>query len=201
MRTLEGKVVAEGIRIGIVVARFNEFITSKLLGGAIDGLVRHGMNEEDVDVAWVPGAFEIPLIAKKMAKSGKYDAVIALGAVIRGSTSHYDYVCNEVSKGVAAASMESGVPVMFGVVTTENIEQAIERAGTKAGNKGYDCALGAIEMVNLIRTMDVECSGTVDLIALYRCDSIRVRGSGGVLMSGAGPGPAPVFCHGYRRMI
>ena len=155
MRTLEGKVVAEGIRIGIVVARFNEFITSKLLGGAIDGLVRHGMNEEDVDVAWVPGAFEIPLIAKKMAKSGKYDAVIALGAVIRGSTSHYDYVCNEVSKGVATASMESGVPVMFGVVTTENIEQAIERAGTKAGNKGYDCALGAIEMVNLIRTMDV----------------------------------------------
>ena len=155
MRTLEGKVVAEGIRIGIVVARFNEFITSKLLGGAIDGLVRHGMNEEDVDVAWVPGEFEIPLIAKKMAKSGKYDAVIALGAVIRGSTSHYDYVCNEVSKGVAAASMESGVPVMFGVVTTENIEQAIERAGTKAGNKGYDCALGAIEMVNLIRTMDV----------------------------------------------
>ncbi len=155
MRTLEGKVVAEGIRIGIVVARFNEFITSKLLGGAVDGLVRHGMNEEDIDVAWVPGAFEIPLIAKKMAKSGKYDAVIALGAVIRGSTSHYDYVCNEVSKGVAAASMESGVPVMFGVVTTENIEQAIERAGTKAGNKGYDCALGAIEMVNLIRTMDV----------------------------------------------
>ena len=155
MRTLEGKVVVEGIRIGIVVARFNEFITSKLLGGAIDGLVRHGMNEDDVDVAWVPGAFEIPLIAKKMAKSGKYDAVIALGAVIRGSTSHYDYVCNEVSKGVAAASMESGVPVMFGIVTTENIEQAIERAGTKAGNKGYDCALGAIEMVNLIRTMDV----------------------------------------------
>lgn len=153
MRTLEGKVVAEGIRIGIVVARFNEFITSKLLGGAIDGLVRHGMNEEDVDVAWVPGAFEIPLIAKKMAKSGKYDAVIALGAVIRGSTSHYDYVCNEVSKGVAAASLDSGVPVMFGVVTTENIEQAIERAGTKAGNKGYDCALGAIEMVNLIREM------------------------------------------------
>ena len=155
MRTLEGKVVAEGILIGIVVARFNEFITSKLLGGAVDGLVRHGMNEEDIDVAWVPGAFEIPLIAKKMAKSGKYDAVIALGAVIRGSTSHYDYVCNEVSKGVAAASMESGVPVMFGVVTTENIEQAIERAGTKAGNKGYDCALGAIEMVNLIRNLDV----------------------------------------------
>ena len=154
MRILEGKMVAEGVKIGIVVARFNEFITSKLLGGAVDGLVRHGMNEDDVDVAWVPGAFEIPLIAKKMAKSGKYDAVIALGAVIRGSTSHYDYVCNEVSKGVAAASMESGVPVMFGIVTTENIEQAIERAGTKAGNKGYDCALGAIEMVNLIRTME-----------------------------------------------
>ena len=153
MRTLDGEMVADGIKIGIVVARFNEFITSKLLGGAMDGLVRHGMDEDDVDVAWVPGAFEIPLIAKKMANSGKYDAVIALGAVIRGSTSHYDYVCNEVSKGVAAASMESGVPVMFGIVTTENIEQAIERAGTKAGNKGYDCALGAIEMVNLIRTM------------------------------------------------
>ncbi len=155
MGIYEGKVVAEGIKVGIVVARFNEFITSKLLGGAMDGLVRHGMNEDDVDVAWVPGAFEIPLIAKKMANSGKYDAVIALGAVIRGSTSHYDYVCNEVSKGVAAASMESGVPVMFGIVTTENIEQAIERAGTKAGNKGYDCALGAIEMVNLIRGMEV----------------------------------------------
>ena len=129
MRTLEGKMVADGIKIGIVVARFNEFITSKLLGGAMDGLVRHGMDEDDVDVAWVPGAFEIPLIAKKMANSGKYDAVIALGAVIRGSTSHYDYVCNEVSKGVAAASMESGVPVMFGVVTTENIEQAIGTMG------------------------------------------------------------------------
>ena len=153
MRTLEGKMVADGIKIGIVVARFNEFITSKLLGGALDTLHRHETADEDVDVAWVPGAFEIPLIAKKMANSGKYDAVIALGAVIRGSTSHYDYVCNEVSKGVAAASMESGVPVMFGIVTTENIEQAIERAGTKAGNKGYDCALGAIEMVNLIRTM------------------------------------------------
>lgn len=155
MRTLEGKMIAKGIRIGIVVSRFNEFITSKLLGGAMDGLLRHDVSEDNVDVAWVPGAFEIPLIASKMAGSGKYDAVICLGAVIRGSTSHYDYVCNEVSKGVAAASMESGVPVMFGVVTTENIEQAIERAGTKAGNKGYDCALGAIEMVNLIRTMDV----------------------------------------------
>ena len=153
MKTFEGKMVAKGVRIGIVVARFNEFITSKLLGGAMDGLIRHDIDEDNIDVAWVPGAFEIPLIAKKMAKSGKYDAVIALGAVIRGSTSHYDYVCNEVSKGVAAASLDSGIPVMFGVVTTENIEQAIERAGTKAGNKGYDCALGAIEMVNLIREM------------------------------------------------
>ena len=151
MRTLEGKVVAEGMKVGIVVARFNEFITSKLLSGAIDGLVRHDVNEDDVDVAWVPGAFEIPLVASKMAKSRKYDAVICLGAVIRGSTSHYDYVCNEVSKGIAAVSMENDIPVMFGVITTENIEQAIERSGSKAGNKGYECALGAIEMVNLIR--------------------------------------------------
>ena len=154
MKTFEGKMVAKGIRVGIVVARFNEFITSKLLGGAMDALVRHDINEDDVDVAWVPGAFEIPLIAKKMAKSGKYDAVICLGAVIRGSTSHYDYVCSEVSKGIASVSLDSGIPVMFGVVTTENIEQAIERAGTKAGNKGYDCALGAIEMVNLVRAID-----------------------------------------------
>lgn len=155
MKTLEGKMTAREIRIGIVAARFNEFITSRLVGGALDGLRRHDVGEDSIDVAWVPGAFEIPLIAKKMAKSGKYDAVICLGAVIRGSTSHYDYVCNEVSKGIAAVSMETEVPVMFGVVTTENIEQAIERAGTKAGNKGYDCALGAIEMVNLIRTMDL----------------------------------------------
>ncbi len=154
MNVFEGKVVSENIKIGIVAARFNEFITSKLLGGAMDGLKRHNVNENDIDVAWVPGAFEIPLIAKKMAKSGKYDAVICLGAVIRGSTSHYDYVCNEVSKGIAAVSMDSEIPVMFGVVTTENIEQAIERAGTKAGNKGYDCALGAIEMVNLIREIE-----------------------------------------------
>lgn len=154
MNVFEGKIVSENIKIGIVAARFNEFITSKLLGGALDGLKRHNVNENDIDVAWVPGAFEIPLIAKKMANSGKYDAVICLGAVIRGSTSHYDYVCNEVSKGIAAVSMNSDIPVMFGVVTTENIEQAIERAGTKAGNKGYDCALGAIEMVNLIREMD-----------------------------------------------
>lgn len=154
MNVFEGKVVSENIKIGIVAARFNEFITSKLLGGALDGLKRHNVNENDIDVAWVPGAFEIPLIAKKMANSGKYDAVICLGAVIRGSTSHYDYVCNEVSKGIAAVSMNSDIPVMFGVITTENIEQAIERAGTKAGNKGYDYALGAIEMVNLIREMD-----------------------------------------------
>ena len=163
MKTLERKLVANDLKNGIVAARFNEFITSKLLGGAMDGLLRHEVQEEDIHVAWVPGAFEIPLIASKMAKSGTYDAVICLGAVIRGSTSHYDYVCNEVSKGIAAVSLETGVPVMFGVLTTENIEQAIERAGTKAGNKGYDCALGnkgaecaqgAIEMVNLIRQIE-----------------------------------------------
>ena len=151
MKIYEGKLVSEGVKVGIVAARFNEFITSKLLAGAVDGLKRHEVKGEDIEVAWVPGAFEIPLIAKKMAMSKKYDAVICLGALIRGSTSHYDYVCNEVSKGVAAVSLESEIPVMFGVVTTENIEQAIERAGTKAGNKGYDCALGAVEMVNLIR--------------------------------------------------
>lgn len=151
MKTLEGNLVAKEIKIGIVAARFNEFITSKLLGGAMDGLLRHEVREEDIHVAWVPGAFEIPLIAAKMAKSGKYDAVICLGAVIRGSTSHYDYVCNEVSKGVAQAGLSSGIPVLFGVITTENIEQAIARAGSKAGNKGYDCALSAVEMVNLMR--------------------------------------------------
>ncbi len=151
MTTFEGKLVSKDIRVGIVAARFNEFITSKLLGGALDGLKRHEVSEDQIDVAWVPGAFEIPLIASKMAKSGKYDAVICLGAVIRGSTSHYDYVCSEVSKGIAHVSLSSDIPVMFGVLTTENIEQAIERAGTKAGNKGFDCAVGAIEMVNLIR--------------------------------------------------
>lgn len=154
MKTFEGKLVSKEIKVGIVASRFNEFITSKLLSGAMDGLLRHDVREEDVHVAWVPGAFEIPLIASKMAKSGKYDAVICLGAVIRGSTSHYDYVCNEASKGIAAVSLETGVPVMFGVLTTENIEQAIERAGTKAGNKGYECAEGAIEMVNLIRALE-----------------------------------------------
>ena len=155
IKVLEGNVVAkEGMKVGIVAARFNEFIVSKLVAGAQDALVRHDVKEEDIDLAWVPGAFEIPLIASKMAKSGKYDAVIALGAVIRGSTTHYDYVCSEVSKGIANVSLNSDIPVMFGVITTENIEQAIERAGTKAGNKGYDCALGAIEMVNLIRNIE-----------------------------------------------
>ena len=153
MKTFEGKLVSENLRIGIVAARFNEFITTKLLGGAMDGLIRHNVSEDDIHVAWVPGAFEIPLIASKMAKSGKYDAVICLGAVIRGSTSHYDYVCNEVSKGIASVSLESGVPVLFGVLTTENIEQAIERAGTKAGNKGYDCAMGALEMIDLMKQL------------------------------------------------
>ena len=154
MNVFEGKVVSEGMKVGIVAARFNEFIVSKLVAGAQDALVRHDVKEEDIDLAWVPGAFEIPLIASKMAKSGKYDAVIALGAVIRGSTTHYDYVCSEVSKGIANVSLNSDIPVMFGVITTENIEQAIERAGTKAGNKGYDCALGAIEMVNLLRNIE-----------------------------------------------
>jgi len=151
MKVFEGSFAAKGIRVGIVAARFNEFITSKLLDGALDCLRRHDVNEESIDVAWVPGAFEIPLIASKMAKSGKYDAVICLGAVIRGGTTHYDYVCSEVSKGIANVSLNSDVPVLFGVLTTENIEQAIERAGTKVGNKGYDCAAGAIEMANLIR--------------------------------------------------
>ena len=151
MKTFEGKLVSEDMKVGIIAARFNEFITSKLLSGALDTLIRHEVKEENIQVAWVPGAFEIPLIASKMAESGKYDAVICLGAVIRGSTSHYDYVCNEVSKGIASVSLKSGIPVMFGVLTTENIEQAIERAGSKAGNKGSECAQGAIEMVNLIR--------------------------------------------------
>lgn len=153
MKTFEGRLVAEGLKVGIIVARFNEFIGSKLLSGAIDGLVRHGMDENDIEVAWVPGAFEIPVAAQRMAQSKKYDAIICLGAVIKGSTSHYDYVCAEVSKGVASVSLQYGLPVMFGVLTTDNIEQAIERAGTKAGNKGYDCALSAIEMANLFRQM------------------------------------------------
>lgn len=153
MKKIEGMIVANGAKIGIVAARFNEFIVSKLVSGAEDALLRHSVNPDDISVAWAPGAFEIPVVAKKMAMSGKYDAVICLGAVIRGATSHYDYVCNEVSKGIASVSLESGIPVMFGVVTTENIEQAIERAGTKAGNKGYDCAMGALEMIDLMKQL------------------------------------------------
>ena len=151
MKILEGNLVAQNIKVALVASRFNEFIVSKLISGAVDGLKRHNVADDDITRAWVPGAFEIPLIASKLAKSGKYDAVICLGAVIRGATSHYDYVCNEVSKGVAHVSLETGIPVLFGVLTTDTIEQAIERAGTKAGNKGYDCALSAIEMVNLSR--------------------------------------------------
>ena len=154
MRTFEGHVTGGNIRVGIVAARFNEFIVGKLVAGALDGLKRHEVDEDQIDIAWVPGAFEIPLICQKMVKSGKYDAIIALGAVIRGSTTHYDYVCSEVSKGVANVALNADIPVMFGAVTTENIEQAIERAGSKAGNKGYDCALGALEMVNLIREIE-----------------------------------------------
>lgn len=151
---LEGNVVAKkSTKVCIVAARFNEFIVSKLVEGANDGLVRHGVDADNIDVAWVPGAFEIPLIAKKVAKSGKYDAVICLGTVIRGETSHYDYVCAEVSKGIAQVSLEAEIPVMFGILTTDTIEQAVVRAGTKAGNKGYDCALGAIEMINLMEKL------------------------------------------------
>ncbi len=153
MRLLEGNVIGEGLKIGIVASRFNEFIVSKLIGGAEDALVRHGVDTDNVDLAWVPGAFEIPVVARKMAESGRYDAVLCLGAVIRGSTSHYDYVCAEVSKGVATVGLKTGVPTLFGILTTDNIEQAIERAGTKAGNKGYDAACSAIEMVNLMREL------------------------------------------------
>ncbi|MFD1176306.1 6,7-dimethyl-8-ribityllumazine synthase [Paenibacillus puldeungensis] len=149
----EGHLVSEGLKYAIVVGRFNEFITSKLLSGALDALKRHGAKDEEVNVAWVPGAFEIPFAAQKLAESGKYDAVITLGTVIRGSTTHYDYVCNEVAKGVAAVGLKTGVPTIFGVVTTENIEQAIERAGTKAGNKGWDAAMAAIEMANLTKQL------------------------------------------------
>lgn len=154
MKTFEGKLVSQDIKVGIVAARFNEFIVSKLLSGCEDTLLRHGVKPDDISVAWVPGAFEIPLIASKMAMSGKFDAVIALGSVIRGSTSHYDYVCSEVSKGIANVSLSSDIPVLFGVLTTETIEQAIERSGSKAGNKGSECAQGAIEMVNLIRALE-----------------------------------------------
>ena len=151
MKVLEGNLVAKDVKIGIVASRFNEFIVSKLISGAEDTLLRHDVSGDNITLAWVPGAFEIPLMAKKMAESGKYDAIICLGTVIRGATTHYDYVCNEVSKGKAQVSLATGIPVMFGILTTENIEQAIERAGTKAGNKGSDCALGAIEMINLAK--------------------------------------------------
>ncbi|MFQ9440017.1 MAG: 6,7-dimethyl-8-ribityllumazine synthase [Acutalibacteraceae bacterium] len=151
MNYIEGNLIAQGLKIGIAAARFNEFIVSKLVSGAEDGLQRHGVKESDIDLAWVPGAYELPLAATKMAKSGKYDAVICLGAGIRGSTPHFDYVCAEVSKGVANVSLDSEVPVIFGVITTDSIEQAIERAGTKAGNKGFDAAATAIEMANLLK--------------------------------------------------
>lgn len=153
MKVIEGIYSGEGLKIGIIASRFNEFITSKLVSGAEDCLKRHGVTDENMSVAWVPGAFEIPVIAKRMASSGKYDAVICVGAVIRGATSHYDYVCAEVSKGIAAVSLDTGVPVLFGILTTDTIEQAIERAGTKAGNKGTDCAMSALEMVNLIKNI------------------------------------------------
>lgn len=155
MKVYEGNLVAQNLKVGIVVGRFNEFIVSKLLGGAIDGLKRHGMTEEDIEIAWVPGAFEIPLVAKKMTNIKKYDAVICLGAVIKGSTPHFDYVCAEVSKGIASVSLNTEIPVIFGVLTTDTIEQAIERAGTKAGNKGYDAAMTAIEMANLLKGMAI----------------------------------------------
>ena len=153
MNVIEGKVIGNGLKVGIVASRFNEFIVTKLIGGAQDGLIRHGVDDKDIDLVWVPGAFEIPLAAQRMAESGKYDAVICLGAVIRGATSHYDYVCAEVSKGVATAGLATNVPTIFGILTTDNIEQAIERAGTKSGNKGYDCACSAIEMVNMFKAM------------------------------------------------
>lgn len=156
MKIYEGNLVPKSVKIAIIVTRFNEFITSKLLAGAMDALKRHEVSEDAIEIVWVPGAFEIPLIASKLAKSEKYDAVICLGAVIRGATTHYDYVCSEVSKGIASVSLKTGVPVMFGILTTENIEQAIERAGTKAGNKGYDCAIGAIEMINLVKQIEAK---------------------------------------------
>ena len=154
MHVKEGKLLAEGLRFGIVVGRFNEFISSKLLGGALDALRRHGADTKEIQVAWVPGAFEIPLAAKKMAQSGKFDAVICLGAVIRGSTPHFDYVASEVAKGVAQVALTTDVPTIFGVLTTESIEQAVERAGTKAGNKGAEAAVSAIEMANLLRELE-----------------------------------------------
>lgn len=154
MKTIEGKLTAQGLRFGIIAARFNEFITNKLVSGAVDALTRHGAATEDITLAWVPGAYEIPLTAQKMAASKKYDAVICLGTVIRGGTPHFDYVAGEVAKGVAQVGLQTGVPTLFGVLTTENIEQAIERAGTKAGNKGFDSAMAAIEMANLLNNWE-----------------------------------------------
>lgn len=154
VKTIEANLIGTGLRVGIVVGRFNDFINSKLLDGAVDGLRRHGVEDDAIEVAWVPGAYEVPFIAKKLVESGKYDAVIGLGTVIRGATTHYDYVCNEAAKGIQQVSLQTGVPVIFGIVTTESIEQAIERAGTKAGNKGYDCAISAIEMANLVRVIE-----------------------------------------------
>ena len=153
MNTYEGNISGKNLKFAIVVARFNEFITSKLLSGALDALKRHNTAEENISVAWVPGAFEIPLVAKKMASTNHFDAIICLGAVIRGATTHYDYVCNEVSKGIAQVGLQSGIPTIFGIVTTENIQQAIERAGTKSGNKGFDAAVSAMEMANLIKSL------------------------------------------------
>ena len=153
MKTYEGNITGRGLKFAIVVARFNEFITSKLLGGALDALKRHEAEEENIFVVWVPGAFEIPLVAKKLAATKNFDAIICLGAVIRGATTHYDYVCNEVSKGIAQVGLQSGIPTIFGIVTTENIQQAIERAGTKSGNKGFDAAISAMEMANLMSSL------------------------------------------------
>lgn len=153
-KTYEGHLQAQGLKLGIIVSRFNEFISQKLLGGALDAFIRHGADKKDIEIAWVPGAFEIPLIAKRMAKSGKYDGILCLGCVIRGATPHFEYVASEATKGIAMASLETGCPIGFGILTTENIEQAIERAGTKAGNKGWDTAMSVIEMVNLIKVMD-----------------------------------------------
>lgn len=155
-RTFEGKLIGTGLKIGIVVARFNETITRNLLEGAMGALKAHDVAENDIVTAWVPGAFELPLVASKMAMSGQFDAIVALGCVIRGSTTHYDYVCNEAAKGISQASQKSGLPVIFGVVTTETIEQAIERSGTKAGNKGVDAAMAAIEMANLLKALKAE---------------------------------------------
>lgn len=153
MRVFEGKLLGEGLKFGIVVSRFNDFVTQKLLAGALDALRRHGVGNDDLEVAWVPGAFEIPLVARRLAESGRFDAVICLGAVIRGATPHFDYVAAEVSKGVAQVGMQTGIPTIFGVLTTDTIEQAVERAGVKAGNKGWDAAVSALEMANLLKSM------------------------------------------------